>query len=205
MVGFNRRFSPMVERMRDFIAASGEAPVITVRVNAGPATKNHWTMDPAQGGGRILGEACHFVDLLTFLAGSLPVRVSASPADFAGGNGEENFAAAMEFAGGGTGSLVYTAAGDRSFGKERVEVFCGGRVAVLDDFRLLEIWRDGNRRSWHSRLRQDKGHRAVWAAFVKAVLGGGPAPVPPEELFAITRATFALQRAVRERAMIEIV
>jgi predicted dehydrogenase len=199
MVGFNRRFAPMVVRIKNHVDAAGEPPVITVRVNAGALPPGHWTLDPAQGGGRILGEACHFVDLMTFLAGSLPVRVCAGNAPSAGADTEDNFAAVMEFANGSVGSLVYTSAGDRSFGKERIEVFCGGNVAVLDDFRRLDIWRDGVHRSWVSRLRQDKGHRAIWGAFLQSIRAGVQAPIPAEELFAVTRATFALLRSVRER------
>jgi predicted dehydrogenase/threonine dehydrogenase-like Zn-dependent dehydrogenase len=203
-VGFNRRFAPMAVRMKNHIAATGEPPVITIRVNAGTLPQSHWTLDPAQGGGRILGEACHFVDLMTFLADSLPVRVTAGNAPASGADTEDNFAAVMEFANGSVGSLVYSSAGDRSFGKERVEVFCGGNVAVLEDFRRLDIWRDGVHRSWQARLRQDKGHRAIWDAFLQSILDGGPAPIPVEELFAVTRATFALLRSMRERRQVTI-
>jgi predicted dehydrogenase len=204
MVGFNRRFAPMMAPIRRMIAESGEAPVMNVRVNAGPLPSGHWTKDPVQGGGRILGEACHFVDLLTFLAGALPIRVYASGASAFGVDHEDNFAATMEFASGAVGSLVYTSAGDRGFSKERVEVFCGERAAALDDFRSLEIWRGGGRRVWHSRLRQDKGHRAVWEAFIRTIHEGTTAPIPAEELFAVTRATFALLEAVREKTVVEI-
>jgi predicted dehydrogenase len=161
-------------------------------------------MDPAEGGGRILGEACHFIDLMTFLAGSVPVKITAHDTPSGGGKKEDNFSAVVEFAGGASGCLVYTSAGDRSFGKERFEVFCGGNAAVLDDFRILEIWRDGRRQVWHSRMRQDKGHKAIWDAFLQAVIQGGKAPIPMEELFAVTRATFALQQAVRENRTVTL-
>ncbi len=204
MVGFNRRFAPLVAPIRRMIAESGEPPVLTVRVNAGPLPRGHWTQDPEQGGGRILGEACHFVDLLTCLAGALPVRVYACGAPAFGVDTEDNFAATLEFANGAVGSLVYTSAGDRAFPKERVEVFCGERVAVLEDFRSSEIWRKGNRRVWNSRLAQDKGHRAVWELFIRALEKGEPVPIPPEEIFAVTRATFALLKAVREKSSVQI-
>jgi predicted dehydrogenase/threonine dehydrogenase-like Zn-dependent dehydrogenase len=204
MVGFNRRFAPLMVPMRRMIVEAGEAPVMTIRVNAGPLPHDHWTQDPVQGGGRILGEACHFVDLLTFLAGALPTRIFASDAAAFGVDTEDNFAATFEFANGAVGSLVYTSVGDRAFSKERIEVFCGERVAVLDDFRALEIWRGGSRKQWNSVLRQDKGHRAVWDAFIRTIVEGKPAPIPAEELFAVTRATFALLEAVREKAVVEI-
>lgn len=204
MVGFNRRFAPLIEPIRRMITEAGEPPVLTVRVNAGPLPRGHWTQDPVQGGGRILGEACHFVDLLTFLVGSMPVRIFASGAPAFGVDTEDNFAATLEFAGGAVGNLVYTSAGDRAFPKERIEVFCGGRVAVLDDFRTAEVWRGGNRRKWNSPMVQDKGHRAVWEAFIRSLQGGVPAPIPPEEIFAVTRATFALLKAVREKTVVEV-
>lgn len=204
LVGFNRRFAPMVIQMKNHIAASGEPPVMTIRVNAGALPPSHWTLDPAQGGGRILGEACHFVDLMTHLADSQPVRVTAKNVSASNVPSEDNFAAVLEFANGAAGTLVYSSAGDRSFGKERVEVFCGGNVAVLDDFRKLDIWRDGVHRVWHSRLRQDKGHRAIWELFLRAVRKGEPAPIPESELFSVTRATIALLRAVREGKPIEV-
>jgi predicted dehydrogenase/threonine dehydrogenase-like Zn-dependent dehydrogenase len=204
MVGFNRRFAPLMAPIRRMIAEAGEPPVLTIRVNAGALPRGHWTQDPVQGGGRILGEACHFVDLLTFLAGSPPVRIFAAGAPSFGVDTEDNFAATLEFACGAVGSLVYTSAGDRAFPKERLEVFCGERVAVLDDFRTAEIWRGGNRRRWNAPLAQDKGHRAVWEAFIRALQNGGPAPIPAEEIFAVTRATFALLQAVREKTVVEV-
>jgi len=204
MVGFNRRFAPLTVTLRTMIAESGEPPVLTIRVNAGPLPRGHWTQDPEQGGGRILGEACHFVDLLTFLAGAKPVKVFAAGAPSFGVDTEDNFAATFEFANGSVGSLVYTSAGDRSFPKERIEAFCGERVAVLDDFRTLEIWRGGNRRSWNAPLGQDKGHKAVWEAFIRSIQDGAPPPIPPDEIFAVTRATFALLRAVRQRSVVDL-
>jgi predicted dehydrogenase len=204
MVGFNRRFAPLMEPVRRMIAEAGEAPVMSIRVNAGALPRDHWTHDPVQGGGRILGEACHFVDLLTFLAGAMPARVFAGGAEAYGANTEDNFAATLEFANGAVGSLVYTSAGDKAFSKERVEVFCAGRVAVLDDFRSLEIWRNGSRKTWNSALRQDKGHRAVWEAFIRTILEGTAAPIPADELFAVTRATFALLEAVRGKTVVQL-
>jgi predicted dehydrogenase len=204
MVGFNRRFAPLIAPIRRMITEAGEPPVLTVRVNAGPLPRGHWTQDPVQGGGRVLGEACHFVDLLTFLAGAHPVRIYACAAPAFGVVTEDNFAATLEFANGAVGSLVYTSAGDRAFPKERIEVFCGERVAVLEDFRSAEIWHMGRRQVWASRLTQDKGHRAVWEAFIRSLEDGAPAPILPEELFAVTRATFALLKAIREKTVEDI-
>ena len=205
MVGFNRRFAPLTVQVKKMISESGEPPVLAVRVNAGPLPRGHWTQDPEQGGGRILGEACHFVDLMAFLAGARPVRVFASGTPAFGVDTEDNFAATLEFANGAVGSLIYTSAGDRAFPKERIEVFCGERVAVIDDFRTLEIWRAGRRRTGNAPTGQDKGHRRVWAAFIRSIADGNPAPIPADDLFASTRATFALLRAVRRKTVEHIV
>ena len=100
--------------------------------------------------------------------------------------------------------MAYLANGDKAFPKERVEVFCGGRVAVLDDFRALELVRDGRRTTVRSRLRQDKGHRGEWEAFAAAILAGGPPPIPYEHLFGVTRASFAAVEAVRGGDAVQI-
>jgi predicted dehydrogenase len=134
----------------------------------------------------------------------MPVRIFAVGAPAFGVDTEDNFAATLEFESGAVGSLVYTSTGDRAFSKERVEVFCGERVAVLDDFRTLEIWRGGSRKQWNSILRQDKGHRAVWDAFIRTIVEGKPAPIPADELFAVTRATFGLLEAVRGKSVVEL-
>jgi predicted dehydrogenase/threonine dehydrogenase-like Zn-dependent dehydrogenase len=204
MVGYNRRFAPMVQRMKNRLDTVGLSPSITIRVNAGPAPAGHWTMDPAQGGGRILGEACHFVDLMAFLAGSQPIRVTAGNVRAAGQETVDNFSALFEFAGGAVGTLTYTSAGDRAFGKERIEAFCGGEVFVLDDFRRLDHWYEGTRRTWQSRLRQDKGHRAAWDTFILAVRKGGSSPIPIQEILTASQATFALQKALREAKPVDI-
>jgi predicted dehydrogenase len=108
------------------------------------------------------------------------------------------------FPDGSLGSLTYLANGDKAFPKERVEVFCGGRVAVLDDFRSLETVQDGVRQVLRSRLRQDKGHLAEWEAFVEAILRGGPPPIPYAELLGVSRATFAAQEALRRGGQVAI-
>ena len=114
------------------------------RVNAGYLPSNHWTQDPNIGGGRIIGEACHFVDFITFLVGASPVSVTARALPDAGKYHEDNVNMTFIFPDGSIGVVDYLANGDKSFAKERVEVFCGGRIAVLDDFRSVELVNDGN-------------------------------------------------------------
>ena len=200
MVGFNRRFAPMVKRLRHTLAESDEPPILHMRINAGYLPPDHWLHDAAQGGGRLIGEACHFVDLLTHLAGALPVRVYGLSSPDLGRYRKDNFAATLEFANGAVGSFTYTAAGDRTLGKEHLEIFSGGRAYVLNDFRSLETYEDGRRRIRRDLFRQDKGHLAAWRAFTQAILSGGPSPIPLAELVAVHQATFALARSLETRA-----
>jgi predicted dehydrogenase len=197
MVGFNRRFAPLASRLADFLSGRTEPLYAHYRINAGYLPTNHWTQDPAQGGGRIIGEGCHFVDFLTFLVGTPPVTVRARSLPNLGLYREDNLSISLEFADGSLGMISYLANGNRSFGKERLEVFCAGRVAVLEDFRSLETVHDGQRRVHHSPLRPDKGHTAEWQAFATAVKAGGPPPIPYAHLLGVTRATFAAVESLR--------
>lgn len=191
MAGFNRRFAPQVVRLRELLAPVAEPRVMVMTVNAGEIPVEHWTQSDAVGGGRIIGEACHFVDLLRFLAGSAIRRTRATMIGEARGVAvrEDKAVLTLEFADGSLGTVHYVASGHRSFPKERLEVFCRGAVLQLDNFRRLRGY------GWpgFSRLdlwRQDKGNAACMAAFVAAVAAGGPSPMPFDELVEVTRATF---------------
>ena len=197
MVGFNRRFAPLALRLHEFISGRQEPLVAHYRVNAGYLPLTHWLHDPQQGGGRIIGEGCHFVDFMTFLVGEPPSSVTAQALPDSGRYHEDNVILTFTFPDGSLGVLTYLANGDKTFPKERVEVFTGGRVAVLEDYRSLEMVRDGRRRGLRSRLRQDKGHRAEWETFAAAILEGGSAPIPYTHLLGVTRATFAAVKALR--------
>jgi predicted dehydrogenase/threonine dehydrogenase-like Zn-dependent dehydrogenase len=196
-VGFNRRFAPLAQRLRRFLEERHEPLLAHYRVNAGFLPGSHWLHDPDQGGGRLVGEGCHFIDFLTFLAGEPPVSVQAQALPDQGIYRADNFLLTFAFPDGSLGSLAYLANGDKAFPKERVEVFCGGRVAVLDDFRSLETVQDGRRQVHRSRLRQDKGHRAEWEAFTRAILAGGPPPIPYKDLLGVSQAAFAALEALR--------
>ncbi|KAA3642174.1 MAG: hypothetical protein DWQ07_24335 [Chloroflexi bacterium] len=197
MVGFNRRFAPLAIKLKAFLSQTKEPLAMHYRVNAGYLPLDHWLHDPQQGGGRIIGEGCHFVDFLTYLAGAPPVSVSATALSDGGRYRQDNVVLTFEFPDGSVGTLSYLANGDKSVAKERVEVFAGGRVALLDDFRALETTRNGRSRKQQSRLRQDKGHRAEWQAFAKAIAEGGAPPIAYEDLLGVTRATFAAMEALR--------
>jgi len=203
-VGFNRRFAPLTLRLKDFVQGMTGPLVMLYRVNAGPLPAAHWVRDPQQGGGRLLGEVCHYVDLMTFLAGAPPTQVQARRLQPVPAEQEESLLITVAFAGGALGSIAYLANGDKSFPKERLEVFGGGRVAVLDDFRRLETSQAGRRRSWSSPFRQDKGHRAVWEAFVDAIHTGGPPPIPYTDLMAVSNATIAASLALRTGEAVEL-
>jgi predicted dehydrogenase len=197
MVGYNRRFAPLARRLKDFIAERSEPLVAHYRVNAGFIPKTHWVHDLEQGGGRIIGESCHFIDFLTYLVGEPPVSVSSQGIPDSGLYQEDVAVMTFSFPDDSLGTVSYLANGDKAFSKERVEVFCGGRVAVLDDYRTLELVHKGNRQTLRSRLRQDKGHRAEWVAFADAIQHSGPAPIPYGHLFGVTRASFAAVEALR--------
>ena len=190
MVGFNRRFAPLVVEMKRRLAGTTGPRALVATVNAGAIPDRHWTKDAETGGGRLLGEGIHFVDLLRHLADS-PLTGMRVARAAAGGRPVEDIATVgLEFASGAIGTVHYFANGDRSFPKERIEVFAGGRVLQLDNFRALRGfgW-PGFRRT--ALWRQDKGHAAGLAAFVAALRAGGPAPIPWEEISEVHRAAFS--------------
>jgi predicted dehydrogenase/threonine dehydrogenase-like Zn-dependent dehydrogenase len=200
MVGFNRRFAPLALRMKSFVQQAGEPMALHYRVNAGFLPADHWLNDPLQGGGRILGEVCHFVDFLCFLTDSFPVQVEtlslsnrklSSPGKYS----NDNVVCSLRFPDGSQGTISYLANGDKSYSKERLEVFGGGNVAVLEDFRRLELVRGGKKRVFRSRLRQDKGHRGEFQAFVAAIQSGSESPIPFPEIVSTMLTTFALEES----------
>lgn len=197
MVGFNRRFAPQVARMKALLAGVRDPKSFIVIVNAGPIPATHWTQDPRAGGGRIIGEGCHFVDLLRFLVGH-PIKEARVQA-LGGGAGtirDDKAAITLSFTDGSWGTIHYLANGHRAFPKERIEVFCAGRILQLDNFRRLRGygWREfSSMNLW----RQDKGQTACVNAFVNAVRHGGATPIPFEELLEVAHVTVTLGKAAR--------
>jgi predicted dehydrogenase len=196
-VGFNRRFAPLAQKLYAALKKRQEPLYAHYRINAGYIPLNHWTHDPAQGGGRIIGEGCHFVDLLTFLVGTAPVSVSARALPNNGKYREDNVSMTFTFPDGSIGVVDYLANGDKSFPKERVEVFCGGMVSVLDDFRTLEMVRDGRRKT-EKLSGQDKGHFNEMQALVRALQSGTP-PIAYADVIGVTKATFAVVESIRKQ------
>jgi predicted dehydrogenase len=189
MVGFNRRFAPQVQKMKALLQAVKEPKSFLMTMNAGAIPASHWTQDVDVGGGRIIGEACHFIDLMRFLAGSPITSVHARRMGDAPGMTltEDKASITLAFADGSFGTIMYLANGAASFPKERVEVFAAGRVLQLDNFRKLRGY------GWpgfskFNLWKQDKGQNACAAAFLHGVQQGVPA-IPPEEIFEVARVT----------------
>lgn len=193
MVGFNRRFAPHVRRMKSLLEPVRTPKTFVMTVNAGSVPPGHWTQDPESGGGRILGEACHFIDLLRFLAGAPITRHTSTR--MAGQTGD-TANIQLSFQDGSIGTIHYLANGSRKFPKERLEVFAAGGVLQLDNFRKLKGygWPGfGSMNLW----RQDKGQRACAAAFLDAIENGKPSPIPFEELMEVSRVTIEVAEALR--------
>jgi predicted dehydrogenase len=191
MVGFNRRFAPQVQKIKSLLASLSVPKTFVMTVNAGAIPSEHWTQDIDIGGGRVIGEACHFIDLLRFLAAA-PINawhkatMDAATAD--------TLSIQLMFADGSVGTVHYFANGNKSFPKERLEVFAGGRVLQLDNFRKLTGfgWPGFKKMNlW----RQDKGQKACAAAFVRAVDGSGIPPIPLEELIEVSRISIEVAKA----------
>ena len=189
MVGFNRRFSPLTRFVQEALQRCCAPSAMIFRVNAGPLPRDHWFRDPDEGG-RLLGEGCHFIDTLIHLAGSRPETVHAVSLGKQAGATVDSFAVTLTFENGAIGQVLYAGNGDPTYPKERLELFAGGTVAVLDDFRSAEITSGGKSRK-NQLSRQDKGHTEELRRFVEAVQSGGPMPISLEEL-ALTSLTSIL-------------
>jgi len=198
MVGFNRRFAPQVVKMKSLLAAVQEPKSFIMTMNAGAIPADHWTQDLAVGGGRIIGEACHFIDLMRFLADSEIVSVQArrmgdTPAVAVT---EDKASITLGFADGSFGTILYLANGSASFPKERVEVFTAGRVLQLDNFRKLRAFGWPGFRKMNL-WKQDKGQAACAAAFVEALTKGLPTPIPSEQIFEVARVSIEAAELLR--------
>jgi len=200
-VGFNRRFSPLAQSLHASLSTRTEPLHAHYRVNAGYIPLNHWTQDPALGGGRIIGEGCHFIDFITFLVGAAPVSVSAHALSDNGKYREDNVSMTFTFPDGSIGIVDYLANGDKSFPKERVEVFCGGQIAVLDDYRVLTMVKDGQKKEVKLAA-QDKGWKDEMTAFAKSIREGGEPLISYEQLIGVTKSTFAAVESLRENKQI---
>jgi predicted dehydrogenase/threonine dehydrogenase-like Zn-dependent dehydrogenase len=197
-VGFNRRFSPHARAAREFFEGRRAPLSILYRVNAGRVPRAHWTQDAREGGGRVRGEVCHFVDFMQYVTGSRVERVFAESvsSDDREGTDDDSVFVTLKFADGSNGAIAYLAEGDRALPKERVEMFGAGRSFVIEDFRAAAAYAGG--RETRSRLRaQDKGQREEVRAVCAALRAGAPAPIPLADLVNNTRATFRVLDSLR--------
>jgi polar amino acid transport system substrate-binding protein len=201
MVGFKRRFSPLAQRAKEFFNGRITPLSMLYRVNAGRIPKDHWTQNAEEGGGRIVGEVCHFIDLMQFLAGAPPVSVFAESISAKSSKivDADSVFITVRFADGSNGAVAYLSEGDKGLAKERLEIFGDGRVFVLDDFRRATIYKDGRDEEVALKA-QDKGQQAQ----VREICKNRIAPISLDELAATTRATFRVLDSLRERRPFEI-
>ena len=202
LVGFNRRFSPMASRLRDVFG--GEKLVMQYRINAGRVPRKHWQQDNEIGGGRIIGEVCHFIDLMQFIANAEPVSISAvAMRDVDDQSDPDNVLVTLSFSDGSIGTITFTSVGDPNFPKERLEVFGGRCTGIIDNWRRLAI--SGNKQKINHRalLQAEKGIKPEMAAFINGVRSG-ISPIPFASLVHTTKATFAIKQSLRKGCAISI-
>ena len=193
MVGYNRRFSPLAKIIKEKFNLGPMA--ITYRVNAGAIPKDSWIQDPGFGGGRIIGEVCHFVDLLTFINGSLPVSVHAVVLSDPN-NLNDTLTVSLKYENNSIGTISYFANGDKGLPKERVEVFAHGCTAVLEDFKSLTLYAGGKKKK-KKLFSQDKGQKNEVKVFLDAVRNGHGPPIPYDELFSTSLVTFKILKSIQ--------
>ncbi|MGB9553465.1 MAG: Gfo/Idh/MocA family protein, partial [bacterium] len=201
MVGFNRRFSPLSIITRGLLLGRREPLSIIYTVNAGAIPSDHWIQDPGAGGGRIIGEACHFIDLIRYFVGSPIIDVNARIIGEAPSRvvREDKMTIMLEFADGSTGVIHYLANGSKRYPKERIEIFSEGRILVINNFKTLRgySWKGfKGKRLW----RQDKGHKTEAALFIQQVREGGEPIISWSELEEVTLATFTAVERAKEPA-----
>tara|TARA_B100000401_G_scaffold112991_1_gene73755 strand:+ start:1 stop:1092 length:1092 start_codon:yes stop_codon:yes gene_type:complete len=199
MVGFNRRFSSHIKKMKNLITNVNEPKSFIMTMNAGFKDNSDWTQDRAIGGGRIIGEACHYVDLMRFLAGSPIVEFSArsigkSPRD---GITEDKSSITLAFEDGSFGTIFYLANGANSFPKERIEVFSGGKILQLDNFRNLKGYGWNNFKKMRL-YRQDKGNAECVKQFINGIISGS-SPIPLEEILEVSKVTLDISEMLRNQ------
>jgi predicted dehydrogenase/threonine dehydrogenase-like Zn-dependent dehydrogenase len=206
MVGFNRRFAPFTQEAKRFFANRAGPLVVNYRINAGFIPKESWVHDPEEGGGRIVGEVCHFVDFIQYITGSAPVKVYAEaiPRQDKSALTSDTVCVNLKFKDGSMGTINYLANGDKALPKERIEIFGDNSIFIIDNFRSIEWVRRGKRKRRKSWLRQDKGHLGELQAFVEAIKDGKPSPIDFQEAVMTTLTTFKIVESIARGVPIEI-
>jgi polar amino acid transport system substrate-binding protein len=205
LVGFNRRFSPLAVKAKEVFAGRRSPLSIVYRINAGRVPREHWTQDAIEGGGRIIGEVCHFIDLMQFLTGAAPTSVYAAAVAAETGNviSEDSVMIALQFADGSNGMIAYLAEGDSRLPKEHIEIFGEGKTFVIEDFRSARLYADGREKKETLR-QQDKGQAEETRLACAVVAEGKPAPITLQELEATTRATFRVLDSLRTGQRVKV-
>lgn len=204
MVGFNRRFSPYTRWLRQRLSSVAGPFAVHCTVNAGRVPQDSWIYDPDEGGGRILGEVCHFVDLTRHLTDSSPVQVFCTSLATKAGHPTDNVSLTLKMADGSLGTITYLSNGDKRYPRERIEVFGGGAVGVIENFRAASFTCKGKRQSIRSRFGVDRGHRSTLETFLASARSGGAAPVAFEDYVSTTAATFAAEESLKRGAPVYI-
>lgn len=193
-VGYNRRFSPFIQQIKRMFM-DNQPKAMNFRINAGALPKDHWVNDPDIGGGRIVGEACHFIDLAQYVAGSSIKSLSASGIKDSN-NLFDTVTITLEFENGSIANISYFSNGSKSLSKEYIEIFCGGTSAIIDDFKTMRVFSKDEKK--YKLKSQDKGHAAELSAFINAVKNGQPSPIKFEELYQSSVASFMVLQSIKE-------
>ena len=202
MVGFNRRFAPTTRQCIEFIGQSKKSSVVQIRSNAGFIPSDSWVHNKEEGGGRIIGEVCHFVDLVQAITGGLPKKVFATCTESPQGL-RDNLIVSMKMDNGAVAGITYASNGDKSFPREEVQVFAGGSVCVIGNFKNIQFVASGKKKVKKS-LEVDRGHVDEIKATCDAVKNGKPSPIDFKSLVATTVATFAIEKSITTGEAIEI-
>ncbi len=200
IVGFNRRFSPLSEKLKKHLTSDPSAMIY--RINAGHIPSDSWIQDREIGGGRIIGEVCHFVDYLTYISESSPDSVFAVDLSDSE-NLEDTLTLTMKFKNGSVGTISYFSNGAKSLFKEYIEIYQSGMISLLKDFKQLEI--HGNGKVYRKKmLNQDKGQKNMIRSFIRAVQNGTPSPIEFEDIYAVMLTTFKIIESIKERKTISL-
>ncbi len=202
MIGFNRRFSPLTIMAKKFLKEKIGPYYINYRVNAGVLPSDHWLFDPEQGGGRIIGEVCHFIDLIRAFIQAPLIQVYAQPITGPKESTKDNAVISLKYQDGSAGTISYFAVGDKDFAKERIEIFGDQEVCIIDDFKKLLFSEDGKTKE--IKQNQDKGYANEIRAFFDAIRNGGTSPIPFSEIIETTLATFAINESLQREKPVNI-
>jgi len=194
LIGYNRRFSPLAIKAKQFMDDKVGPYIINYRINAGMLAKDHWLLDLKQGGGRIIGEVCHFIDFISYFTQSRIINVYSESLSGSKTVSNDNIITTLKYEDGSVGSISYFAVGDKDFPKERIEIFGDEKVCVINDFREAIFSSEGKQTK--RKMAQDKGFRNEISAFFDAIKNGKPSPIPFEQIVETALATFAINESM---------